>query len=290
MRYEGNVFRPPSEAYSLIVQVTIGCTHNDCTFCSMYKDKQFRIRDVKEVLEDLDTARAYYRNVEKIFLADGDALCLSNEKLGVILDYIGKLFPECKRIGVYGTPQDTLRKTEAELLELKEKGVGIIYIGAESGSDKVLKDVCKGATKDELIRAVRKIESSGIQASVTFISGLAGKDGFEEHALETADMISKMEPSFVGLLTLMVEPMAPIYHDIQTGKFKLLNAEEVLAETALMLKNINVTKKCVFRSNHASNYVSLKGDLPVDKERMLNQLRRAMENTSLIKDERFRAL
>ncbi|MBN7774231.1 radical SAM protein [Clostridium aminobutyricum] len=290
MRYEGNIFRPPSEAYSLIIQVTIGCAHNKCTFCSMFKDKKFRVRDVKEVLEDLDMARRTYRNVEKIFLADGDALCLSNNKLLLILAHIKKLFPECKRVGVYGSPQDVLVKTPEELIELRKNGIGIIYIGAESGSEQVLKDIQKGVTRAQLIEAVQKIEASGIQASVTFISGLAGPDRWEEHALETASMISAMQPSYVGLLTLMVEPAAPIYNDIQAGRFKILTAEEVLAETMLMLKNINVTKPCVFRSNHASNYVSLKGELPADKDRMVNQLRAALHNTNLIKDERFRAL
>ncbi|QAT43294.1 radical SAM protein [Aminipila luticellarii] len=290
MRYEGNIFRPPSEAYSLIVQVTIGCTHNTCTFCSMFKDKEFRVRDVREVLEDLDMARTYYKHVEKIFLADGDALCLSNNKLMVILEHIRKMFPECKRVGAYGTPQDVLVKTPDELVQLRENGLGIIYIGAESGSQKVLDAVNKGVTREQIIEAVKKIQKAGIKASVTFISGLAGPDDMEEHALETASMISEMEPSYVGLLTLMVEPAAPIYKDIREGRFKVLTAEEVLGETALMLKNIHVTKKCVFRSNHASNYVSLKGDLPQDKEKMMNQLKRAMENTNLIKDERFRAL
>lgn len=290
MRYEGNIFRPPSEAYSLIVQVTIGCAHNKCTFCSMFKDKKFRVRDVNEVLEDLDMARRTYRNVEKIFLADGDALCLSNNKLLIILDRIKKLFPECKRVGVYGSPQDVLMKTPEELVELQQNGIGIIYIGAESGSNQVLQDIQKGVSRAQMIEAVQKIEASGIQASVTFISGLAGPERWEEHALETASMISEMQPSYVGLLTLMVDPAAPIYDEIQAGRFKILSAEEVLAETMLMLKNINVKRNCVFRSNHASNYVSLKGELPADKDRMVNQLRAALQNTSLIKDERFRAL
>lgn len=290
MRYEGNIFRPPSEAYSLIVQVTIGCAHNSCTFCSMFKDKQFRIRDPKEVLEDLDMARKTYRRVERIFLADGDALVLSNERLMVILKHIQQLFPECERVNVYGSPQDVLRKTPEELKELYENGVKIIYIGAESGSDKVLKDICKGATRAELIEAVQKIEASGIKASVTFISGMAGRDGWEDHAIQTGTMISEMEPSYVGLLTLMTEPGTPIMDDIQSGKFKVLTAEEVVAETLLMLKNIDVKRNCVFRSNHASNYVSLRGDLPRDKEKMIQMLRRAMEDHNMLKDERFRML
>lgn len=290
MRYEGNIFRPPSEAYSLILQVTIGCAHNKCTFCSMFKDKTFRVRNQDEVLEDLDMARQRYRKVERIFLADGDALVLSNAKLLRILNHIAKLFPECERVSVYGSPQDVLKKTPEELKELYDNGVGIIYIGAESGSDKVLADICKGATRAELIEAVKKIEASGIKASVTFISGIGGRDDWEEHAIKTGTMISEMEPSYVGLLTLMVEPGVPLQKDIESGKFQVLTAEEVVAETLLMLKNIDVKNKCVFRSNHASNYVSLRGDLPRDKDKMIAMLRKAMADHNMLKDERFRML
>ena len=290
MRYEGSVYRPPSEAYSLIIQVTIGCAHNKCTFCSMFKDKKFRVRKVDEVLEDLDSARQHYRRVERIFLADGDALVLQTKDLLLILDYIKKLFPECERVGIYGSPQDVLRKSVDELKELLEHGIGIVYIGAESGSDKVLKDINKGATRAEIIAAVKRIEASGIQASVTFISGLAGIDGWEDHAIESGTMISQMEPSYVGLLTLITEPGAELHRDIREGRFKTLSPVEVLKETELLLENTNVTKNCVFRSNHASNYVSLKGDLPQDRGRMLKQLRTAMNNSDMIKDDRFRML
>lgn len=290
MRYEGSVYRPPSEAYSLIVQVTIGCAHNKCTFCSMFKDKKFRVRKVSEVLEDLDSARKDYRQVNKIFLADGDALVLQNKDLLVILNHIRKLFPECERVGIYGSPQDILRKSKEELVELFENGIGIIYIGAESGSDKVLKEIQKGATRVEIIDAVKRIESSGIKSSVTFISGLAGKNGWEEHAIESGTMISEMEPSYVGLLTLITEPGAELHRDILEGRFHVLSPIEVLKETEVLLEHIKVTKACVFRSNHASNYVSLKGDLPQDRESMLAQLRLAMKNSNMLKDDRFRML
>lgn len=290
MRYEGSVYRPPSEAYSLIVQVTIGCAHNKCTFCSMYKDKKFRVRKLNEVLEDFDIARRYYRRVSRIFLADGDALVLQNKDLLVILNYIKKLFPECERVGIYGSPKDVLRKSHEELVELLEHGIGIIYIGAESGSDKVLADIKKGATRAEIIESVKKIEAAGIKASVTFISGLAGRDGWEEHAIESGMMISEMEPSYVGLLTLLTEPGAELHRDIIEGRFKTLSPIEVLKETELLLKNTNVTKTCVFRSNHASNYVSLRGNLPQDKEKMLQQLRLVMNHADLLKDDRFRML
>jgi len=290
MRYEGNVFRPPSEAYSLLVQVTIGCTHNKCTFCSMYKDKKFRVRDLNEVLEDLQWAREHYRRVERIFLCDGDALALKNSKLMPILEFIEKNFPECERVTSYGRATDVLRKSEEEMKALFEAGLSMIYLGAESGSDKVLKDICKGETRQQLIDGVRKIEASGMQASVTFISGLAGKDGWEDHAVQTGTMISEMEPSYVGLLTLMIDPDVPMAREIQSGRMKLLSPEEVMAETLLMLKNTSVSRKCVFRSNHASNYVSLRGTLPEDKDRMMALVRKAMENHDMFKDERFRAL
>ncbi len=290
MRYEGNIYRPPSEARSLLVQVTIGCAHNRCTFCSMFKDKKFRVRNMDDVIEDLAEARKRYRTVRRIFLCDGDALCLSMDKLMRILDYIGKNFPECEQINVYGSPQDVLRKTPEELEKLRDAGVRIIYIGAESGSDIVLEAVEKGATADEMIEAVRKIEDAGIAASVTFISGLGGSPLWEEHAIKTGEMISRMEPSYVGLLTLMLEPGAPLTDDVRKGKFKILSPEEVVAETMLMLKHIDVSKECIFRSNHASNYISLRGTLPGDKDMMMGQLRQAMEHNDMLKDERFRML
>ena len=290
MRYEGNIYRPPSEAYSLIVQVTVGCTHNKCTFCSMYKDKKFHIRKLEEVLEDLAWARKSYPRVDRIFLCDGDALCLSNSRLLSILEYIRENFPECERVTVYGRANDALKKTDEELRELYEAGITMVYIGAESGSEKVLEDIKKGETRQQIIDGVKKVEASGMKASVTFISGLAGRAGWREHAIETGKMISEMSPSYVALLTLLVDPSVPMAKDIESGKMELLTAEEVMAETLLMLKNTEVTKKCIFRSNHASNYLSLKGDLPDDKEKMMDQIRAAMSDHDLLKDERFRAL
>jgi len=290
LRYEGDIFRPPSEAYSLLVQVTIGCTHNKCTFCSMFKDKKFRVRDVQEVFEDLEDARRTYRYVERVFLCDGDALCLSNNRMLPILDKVRELFPECKRVNVYGNAKDVLHKTLDELKELREHGLEMVYLGAESGSDKVLQDICKGVNAEQLIEAVHKIEYAGIKASVTFISGLAGKAGWREHAIETGKMVSRMNASYVALLTLMLDPRAPITGQIQRGELELLSPEEVVAETYLMLEHMNPTKPCVFRSNHASNYLSLKGNLPQDKEKLMAKLRRAMEDTDMLKDERFRML
>ncbi len=287
MRYEGNVYRPPSEAYSLIIQATIGCSHNKCTFCDMYKDEKFRIRKIEEIEEDLEMARVAYKNIQRIFLADGNALVLKTQDLKSILLKIRQLFPECERIGIYSAPKDILRKTPEELFELKEAGLGIAYLGIESGSDKILKNVEKGATAQEMIEAGKKIVASGIELSVTLISGLGGRENWVEHARESAKVINAINPRYLGLLTLLVQPGTEMYEEIQSGKFQILTPKEVVLETKELIENIEV-ENCIFRSNHASNYVVLAGTLSKDKPRLLKQLNQ-IENTEFhFKDEHFR--
>ena len=292
MQYEGMVYRPPSEAYSLILQVTIGCSHNKCRFCSMYKDKKFHIRQLEDILADLRECRAYYSRVRRIFLADGDALCLSNAKLLAILNAIRDLFPECERVGIYGRATDILRKTPEELKSLKEAGIGIVYVGAESGDPEVLARMCKNATREQLIEGVRRAEDAGIASSVTFISGLGGRERWKEHAIASATMISEMRPSYASWLTLMLDPSAPVTKDIAEGKFELLKPLEVLDEMEVMLEHVELPEgvTCVFRSNHASNYLSLKGDLPADRDKMLAVVRQAKENSDMLRPEYWRAL
>ena len=290
MEYEGMIYRPPSEACSLIIQVTVGCSHNKCTFCSMYKDKQFHIRQVEDVIADLEEMRRYYRRIDRIFLADGDALCLANSKLLQILEAIRRLFPECRRVSAYASAKDILRKSPAELAELRDAGIGMVYVGAESGSPEVLRRIRKSGSREEIIGGVRAAEDAGIQASVTFISGMGGQELWEEHAVMSASMLSEMNPSFASLLTLMIEPIAPLYQELKTGTFKLLTPPQVLDETELFLSGLDLEGPCVFRSNHASNYLSLRGDLPKDKERLLAEVRYARQNLQVLKPEFFRAL
>jgi len=289
LKYEGRLFRPPSEAKSLIIQITIGCSHNRCTFCSMYKEKKFRIRDIEEIRNDLNECRKRYTSVGRIFLADGNGLSVSNADLELILKEINDIFPECKRVGIYGAPKDILRKTDKEISKLKELGLGIIYLGIESGSDKVLSQVKKGVTAKEMIEAGKKVVKSGIILSTMIISGLGGKALFKEHAIESAKVVSAINPNFVALLTLLVEPNTEIYDDINSGKIKLLTAKEVLDETEIFIKNIDVDK-CVFRSNHASNYISLAGKLPEDKELLLDLIKEAKNEEYDLKEEFFRRL
>lgn len=288
MQYEGSVYRPPSEAYSLIIQVTIGCSHNSCTFCPMYSDKNFRMRTFEDVFRDLQGARREYSRVERIFFADGDALCLNTEKLLQLLGAVQAIFPECTRVGIYGRADNILRKSDDELRQLKEAGLGIIYLGAESGSSEVLRRVHKSETPDNMIKAVRRAEKSGIPVSVTFISGLGGRELMEEHAIETGKMIGAMGASYVGLLTLMLAPGTPLFNDVQSGKFQQLSTKEVMKELELILNNANCEKDCVIRSNHASNRLVLRGTLPRDKERLLSQVHGAMSDEKMLRPDKFR--
>ena len=272
MRYEGIVYRPPSEARSLIVQVTIGCAHNTCTFCNMYKAKDFRVRSMEEIMEDLQEAHdSYGAYVQKVFLADGDALVLQTEKLLEILKAVKKLFPNCTRVASYGTAQDILRKSEEELKSLQKAGLGIVYVGAESGDDEILKSICKGVTADELKAAGQKLKRCGIQTSVTLISGLGGRKKVEEHARSCADLISAMNPEYAAFLTLRLYEGTPMYDDVVTGRFERITADEIVDEMKIFLEHVD-SPGTVFRTNHASNYVVLAGNLNDDIPSMLAQL------------------
>ena len=290
MHYEGDIYRPPSEAHSLIVQATVGCTHNGCTFCESYKAKEFRVKPFETVLADLMEARGYYRHVGRIFFADGDAMCLATDELMRLLDAVRELFPECTRVGVYGRASHILSKSLDDLARLREAGLGIVYIGAESGSDEVLRRVDKGETVQQTVDSVRKAESAGIKTSVTFILGLGGRGFIEEHASKTGEMISAMGASYVGLLALILNPEAPLYADAQSGKFELLTPLETVEELEIILENAICESETVFRSNHASNWLVLKGTLPRDRERLLGQVRSAKVDTSVLRPGSHRFL
>ena len=253
----------------------------------MYKNKEFRVRPFESIAEDFCAARSLHPYVERIFLADGDALCLSTDKLMRILDIAGSTFPECTRVSAYSRSSHILRKSEGELKRLREAGLGIVYIGAESGSDEVLRLVDKGETAAQIVEACQKTEAAGIAASVTFVSGLGGKALMVEHAAETGKMIGKMGASFVGLLTLVLTPGTPMHTEMLSGAFAPLSAREVLEELDLILVNADCDKDCVLRSNHPSNLVALKGTLPHDKERLLSQVRQA-KTDERVTDIRFR--
>lgn len=288
MQYEGRVFRPPSEAYSLIVQVTIGCSHNKCTFCDMYKEKQFRVRKLEDVKADFDDARAHYRRVDRIFLADGDALMCRPEHMAEILRYIRERFPECERVTSYGSPASILCKKQEDLNLLRELGLKMIYLGLESGSDEVLRRVNKGETADEIIRAGQMVKQAGMKLSVTCIAGLGSTELSEEHAVKTAEALSRMNPEYIGLLTLLFELPTPLMQDWQAGRFYLMNPIEIAHETLILLEHID-SEGSIFRANHASNYVNLAGTLNRDREAMCKRLRAALEGKVKFRSEAFRA-
>lgn len=287
--YVEPLYRPPSEALSLIIQITVGCSHNKCTFCGMYKGKNFRVKSMERIKKEIDFFRENVRYAERIFLADGDALILSFDKLKEIILYINEKFPERTRISMYASPKAIQLKTLEELRVLKEMGVTLLYLGVESGSDKILKDIQKGVTKSEMIEAGKKIKKVGIGLSVTAIAGIAEEENSLEHAVETAQVISQINPDYFSILTLILEEGTELFEKCMEGKFIPLANIEILKEIKNIIKNIDVKEDCVFRSNHASNYVALKGVLPRDKENLINTIDIALKNRNM-KSEEFRRL
>lgn len=288
MRYEGRIFRPPSEARSYILQATIGCKHNSCAFCDMYYEKEYRERTIEDVIEDIKMAKASGYNPHRVFIADGDALAMNFNKLVRILEEIKGTFTLCRRVGIYATAQDVIDKGVEKLIELKNKGLGIIYLGLESGDDEILRMMGKADGSEDMIRAGEIVKKAGIKLSVTVISGLGGQPMIEQHAVNTGRVLSKMDPEYIGLLTLMLSPNTPISKWIDSGEFQLLTPEELLVETRILLENLEVTD-CAFRSNHASNYVSLSGQLPFEKDQLMDQIQTALEHQGF-KPEGYRRL
>jgi radical SAM superfamily enzyme YgiQ (UPF0313 family) len=291
MRYYGNVIRPPSEAWSYILQISYGCSHNKCIFCSTYLDKPFRVRPVKEVLEDIAMARSTIPHTRRVFLADGNALVLSTRRLVPILDALGKAFPNLERVSIYANAQDILRKSKEELATLYHKKLGMIYMGLESGDEEILRRVKKGATAAEMIEVVKKAQAIGFKMSVIGILGLGERERSEEHAIATGQVVSTMDPAYFSLLSLMVVPGTELYRQCKADQFVLIEPLEMLAEMRVMIQHTEGLTNCVFRTNHASNYLPLAGTLPQDKEKLLATLDRALaQGESVLRPEYLRAL
>jgi radical SAM superfamily enzyme YgiQ (UPF0313 family) len=288
--YEGPVFRPPSEARSLILQVTLGCSHNKCTFCISFQDKEFRIKSFEEIKRDVEYVLPHYKGAKRIFLADGNALVIPTPDLLKILNLLTANFPNLERIGIYAGPMDIKKKSVEELKQLKEAGLGIIYVGLESGSDMILKKVKKGALSKQMIEAAEKVKEAGITLSVIFILGLGGKRYTKEHAQETAKILSKMDPDYIGALTLMIVKGTPIYEEVKNKELEILDPRGVFEELQILIANLNLSN-CVFRANHASNYLPVGGTFPQDKEIILKRLDKilSMKDVSF-KPEWLRAL
>lgn len=281
MRYEGNVFRPPSEARSYILQCTVGCTHNRCTFCAMYKDKKYHVRPMADIKEDIKMAKRYYHDVEKVFLADGDALAMETTDLIEILEELYKTFPSLHHVGIYASPDSIIAKQIAELTALKAAGLTIAYLGVETGDPDLLQDIRKGVTYDEMVEAGKQIRRAGILLSVTVLLGLAGRTPQAVlHAVNTAKILNEMNPDYIGALTLMLVPRTELYRRMEKGEFELPGPFEVLDEMRILIGHLEVSGT-EFRSNHASNYLPIKGRLPEDKDKML-----ALINEIISKNDR----
>jgi radical SAM superfamily enzyme YgiQ (UPF0313 family) len=291
MRYKGMIIRPPSEAQSYILQVTYGCSHNTCTFCPTYLDKRFGVRPEQEVLEDIEIASRTLPGTRRVFLSDGNALVLPQRGLVPLLDRLDSAFPGLERIGIYANARDILKKSAEELAELRSKKLSIIYIGLESGSDEVLRRVKKGATVREIIDSVKKAQTAGFKVSVIGLIGLGGRDLSHEHAAGTGRAVSEMDPLYFSLLTLMIVPGTELHTQWESGEFELPQPLELLAEVRTVIENLNGLSGCIFRTNHASNYLPLGGRLPRDKERLLSAIDRAIERgESSLRPEGWRAL
>lgn len=279
MNYIGDIYRPPSEAYSFILQATVGCANNTCTFCKMYKNDRFYIKPLEEILEDVRTggSAAPWR---RVFIGDGDALVMRTDDLLAILAEIKRTMPYVERISAYATALDILRKSDEELRTLSEAGLAMLYIGAESGSKRILEKVDKRITAEETRAALIKAKKAGIRTSVTLISGLGGKELSQEHAISSARLLSGIPIDYIAYLTLYLEPGCPMYTDYVEGRFVPLTAEEALREIQLFLEEIDCDG-AEFRANHASNYVPLAGRLNRDKRDLLETIERALARDTL---------
>lgn len=284
MRYEGAIYRPPGERNSYLLQATVGCSHNACSFCGMYKDKRYRVRPMADILEDIRMAGAYYGDVSRVFLCDGDAIGMPTEDLLRILRALYNTFPSLTKVGTYAGPIPTLHKTPEELRELRAAGLTRVYLGMETGSGPLLKEICKGVTAEEMLKAGVMLREAGLDLWVMVLLGLAGRGSGLEHALATAEMVNRMKPRHLSLLSLVLEPGTRLYRDWQQGRFVPCTPGEVLQEVRCIVENVTVDP-LHFTCDHASNYLPLKGTLSQEREHFLTAIDRALAGELRLRPE-----
>jgi radical SAM superfamily enzyme YgiQ (UPF0313 family) len=289
MHYEGNCIRPPSEAYSILLQVTLGCSHNKCVFCGTYKDKRFTIKDDKIILSDILFASRVMKRQDRVFLMDGDALIIPQKRLMWILTKIREHLPWVRRVGAYANAKSIKMKSLQDLIELKENGLGILYLGVESGDDETLKKIRKGTGAQNLINMGKKVREAGIKLSVTVLLGVAGVEKSLAHARATGQLLSAMDPNYVGALTVMLVPGTPLYEEYEKGEYQLPDERGFLLELREMIKHTNLSRGLFF-SNHASNYLPIKARLPKGKQEALDLIDTALKGEIALKPEWMRGL
>jgi len=290
MDYEGFIIRPPSEAYSLLLQATVGCSHNKCTFCGTYRQKKFKIKPLEQIKKDLQEASTF-ENIKRVFLCDGDALIIPQQRLEEMLKLTNEYLPVIERIGTYANAKSILRKPVEELIKLKDMGLKIIYLGVETGNVDLLQKIHKGVTYEQMVAAARRVKEAGIALSVTVLLGIGGLEKSVEHAMDTARILSDIDPDYVGALTLMLVPHTTLYEDYMAGRFALPDKFGYIRELYLIISNSNFTN-CYFTSNHASNYLPIKAYLPREKEKILKIIGSVLEekNVSRMRPEYLRGL
>jgi radical SAM superfamily enzyme YgiQ (UPF0313 family) len=289
MHYEGMIIRPPSEANSILLQVTVGCSRNKCTFCGTYRGERFRIKSDETIMDDIAFAARHCRRQRRVFLCDGDALIIPQKRLLQILTEIEKQLPWVTRVGVYANAKSLEMKTAEELEALHAHGIGIAYMGLETGDDVTLKSINKGADSEKMIRMGRKLRGAGIKLSVTVLLGIAGRERSQIHGRETGRVLSAIDPEYVGALSLMLIPGTPLYDAHAEGRFELIEPAEMLAELRTMMAHTHLSRG-LFHANHASNYLPIKARLPRDKEEVLALIDNALAGRVSLKPEYLRAL
>jgi radical SAM superfamily enzyme YgiQ (UPF0313 family) len=288
MHYEGNCIRPPPEASSILLQVTLGCSHNKCTFCGTFKNKPFRIKDDELILGDILFAAKYMQVQDRVFLMDGDALIIPQKRLIWILQSIQEHLPWVKRVGAYANTKSISMKSSQELSQLRENKLGMLYLGVETGDDEIRKKINKGSSARQCLEMGKKVKNSGMQLTVTLLLGIAGKEKSLQHARATGKLVSGMDPDFVSALTLMLIPGTPLWAEYERGDFKLPDKRELLVEMKELL--IHTKLSCgLFSSNHASNYLPLRAWLPEGKQALMASIEAALNGEIGLKPEWMRA-
>jgi radical SAM superfamily enzyme YgiQ (UPF0313 family) len=284
MHYEGSCIRPPSEADSILLQVTLGCSHNKCTFCGSYQDKRFRIKDDETILSDILFAAKNMREQDRLFLMDGDALIIPQKRLMWILERIKEHLPGVKRVGAYASVKSVKMKYPEDLRQLRQNNLGILFYGVETGDNVIRKAICKGSTAEMCIEMGRRVKEAGIELSATVLLGIGGREKSLQHARATGELLSNLDPNFVGALTVMLIPGTPLYQDYVQGKFALPDEFGLLRELREMIAYTNLTRGYFF-SNHASNYLPVKAKLPSGKKKALDLIDAALRGEVGLKPE-----
>ena len=291
IEYVTPFFRPPSEHKSFILQATIGCSHNNCTYCAMYRkeEQKFRIRPMDEIKQIIDKASSGGLLGKRVFISDGNALVLSTSKLVEIMDYLHEVNNGLERITMYANIGDILRKSVEDLKELKNKGLEMVYIGFESGDDVVLEKIKKGADFAETVEASGKLKEAGIKNSAMVLLGIGGVERSNEHAVATGELLTATDPEYVGALTLQLREGAPIYEEWKNGNFKLPEKFQLIRELETIVEGTNLTNG-YFYSNHISNFLAIKAKFPEEKEKVLKEIRQVLEanDEGLLRPDYFR--